>query len=224
MGTFVPILPPPPGVTFVNANVTSLPAHYETVFDFSFDFVGLQETRLTQAGQRCMQQLARASGWDCFWGFPLSSPTGGIWGEPQVGVGLLCSRGWICRKVDASDDPLKQKLWHSGRWLHVIACLGEGREHINIHVVYGIAGNPAVNREFREAVICYSSGLGNTGLIVLTDANFSFDNLNSIPPAPLVALADGWVIDIDLAHARLHDIPPISAYTWTMGGRHHNAH
>ena len=53
------------------------------------------------------------------------------------GVGLLCKRGWICRKVDASDDPLQQKLWHSGRWLHVIACLGEGREHINIQVVYG---------------------------------------------------------------------------------------
>ena len=53
--------PPPPGVTFVNANVTSLCAHYETVFNFSSDFVGLQETRLTQAGQRCMQQLARES-------------------------------------------------------------------------------------------------------------------------------------------------------------------
>ena len=96
-------------------------------------------------------------------------------------MGLLYRRGWICRKVDASDDPLQEKLWHSGRWLHVIACLGEGREHINIQVVYGIAGNP--------------------GLIVLTDANFSFDNFNSIPPAPLVALADGWLIDIDLAHA-----------------------
>ena len=80
-------------------------------------------------------------------------------------------------------------------------------------MVYGIAGHPALNREFLEAVICYSSGLGNTGLIVLTDTNFSFDNFNSILPAPLAALADGWLIDIDLVHARLHDMPPVSAYT-----------
>ena len=104
-----------------------------------------------------MQQLAKESGWDCFSGSPLASPTGGIWGVPQGGVGLLCRRGWVCGKVDASDDP----LWHSGRWLHVIACLGEGKEHINVQVVYGIAGNPTLNRKFRETVICYSSGPGN---------------------------------------------------------------
>ena len=181
----MPTLPPPPprGVTFVNANVTSLRAHYETVFGISSDFVGLQETRLTQAGHRCMQQLAKESGWDYFWGFPLSSPTGGIWGAPQGGWDSSAG-GVGCRKVDASDDPLQQKLWHSGRWLHVITCLGEGKEHINIQVVYAIAGNPALNREFWEAVTCYSSGLGNTGLIVLIDANFGFDNFNSIPPAP----------------------------------------
>ena len=78
---------------------------------------------------------------------------------------------------------------------------------------YSIAGNLALNREFWEAAICYSSDLGNAGLIVLTDANFSFDSFNSIPPAPLVALADGWLIDIDLTHARLHDTPPVNAYT-----------
>ena len=93
-GTPPPPAPPPPGgVTFVNANVTSLRAHYEIVFDFSSDFVGLQETRLTHAGQRCMQQLAKESGWDCFWGFPLSSPTGGIWGAPQGGGGTPLQKG-----------------------------------------------------------------------------------------------------------------------------------
>ena len=211
----IPICPNPgplPGVTFVNANVFLLRAHYESVFDFSFDFVGLQEIRLTQAGQPCMQQLARESGSDCFWGFPLSSPTGGIWGAPQGGGWDSSAEGAGYAEVDASDDPLQQKLWHSGRWLHVIVCLGEVREHINIQVVYGIAGNTALNCVFWEAVICYSSGLGNTCLIALTDANFNFDKPNLIPPA-LVALADGWLMDIDLEHARLHDTPPISAYT-----------
>ena len=109
-----------------------------------------------------------------------------------------------------ADDPLQQKLWHSGRWLHVIAYLGEGKEHINIQVVFGIAGNTALNCEFWETIICYPSGLENTDLIVLTDANFSFDTFNSTPPpppAPLVALADG-LIDIDLAHAQLHGTTP----------------
>ena len=164
------LAPPPPGLTFVNANVTSMRAHYETVFDFLSHFVGLQETRLTQVGQHCMQQLARELGWDYFLGFPHSSPTRGIWGAPQGGVGVFCKRDWICRKVDATSDLLQQKFWQSGRWLHVIACLWEGREYINIQVVSGITENPALNRDFSEAIICYSLGVGNTGLIVLTNA------------------------------------------------------
>ena len=83
------------------------------MFNFSADFVGMQETRLTQAGQRCMQQLAKESV-ELFLGLPLRFPTGGISGAPQGGVGLLCRMGRVCRKVDASDDPVQQKLRHSG--------------------------------------------------------------------------------------------------------------
>ena len=107
-------------------------------------------------------------------------------------MGLLYKKGWMCHKVDISeDDPLQQNLWHSGRWLHVIAGTGKGDEYINVQVIYWIAGNPTLNRELWEAVICCSGGLGNASLILFTDANFDFNVLTKSPPAPLTALADG---------------------------------
>ena len=40
----------------------------------------------------------------------------------------------------------------------------------------------------------------------------------AFPPPPLTALADGWLVDIDLAHSQLHGTPPLSAYTLANGG------
>ena len=64
----------------------------------------MEETRLTEAGQRCMRAIAKEWGWECHWGKPLGSPTGGIWGAPQGGVGLLFRKGWSVRKVEPDPD------------------------------------------------------------------------------------------------------------------------
>ena len=62
-------------------------------------------------------------------GLPLGLPLGvqhrGHLGAPQGGVGLLLKKGWTSRLVPPStDDPVQQKLWPLGRWMHVRATLG----------------------------------------------------------------------------------------------------
>ena len=102
-------------------------ASREDVFNFQADVIGMEETRLTEAGQRCMKAIAADWGSDCYWEKPMGSPAGGIWGAPQGGVGLLFKKGWNVRKVEPdSDDPIACRLWHSRRWLHMRAGIGSG--------------------------------------------------------------------------------------------------
>ena len=82
--------------------------------------------------------------------------------------------------------------------------------------LYGIAGNPTLNTELWEAVICYSSGLGNAGQIIFTNANFDFNALTKIPPAPLTVVADGWLV-ADVAHSQIHDTQCVGRYIHTDG-------
>ena len=169
------------------------------------DVVGMQETRLTASGQRCMRAIAAEYGWSCFWGKPLGSPTGGIWGAPQGGVGLLFKKGWNVRQVEADEgDPIASGLWHSGRWLHTCAGIGEGHTVLNMCVAYGIPANAPLNTEFWELVICYLRRLGASPCLLFTDADFNFDVFHKIPAAPLTALADGWLVDADHVFATLH--------------------
>ena len=99
------------------------------------DGIALQETIVTLGGQRAMQNIAKKSGWRALWGCPLVAPTGGIWGAEQGGVGFLVREGWPCRRVEPTEDAAAQRLWGSGRWLHVTLALGCGRQVLNIQVV-----------------------------------------------------------------------------------------
>ena len=174
----------------------------------------MEETRLTEAGQRCMRAIAKEWGWECHWGKPLGSPTGGIWGAPQGGVGLLFRKGWSVRKVEPDpDDPIACRLWHSGRLLHTRAGIGAGHCVLNICVAYGIPGNESLNQEFWEQVVFYMSKLGNAGCILLTDANFNFDLLHKVLAALLTALADGWLVDADRIFSVLHGTPCACGFT-----------
>ena len=136
-------------VNFINANCTSLHAHYGTIFHYTGHVIGLQETMLPLTRQKCMRTLAGEFGWDCHWGSPLESSKGGMWGAPQGGIGLLLKKGWISRLVSPNlDDPVQPKLWTLGRSMHVCATLGGGDRHINIQVVYGIPNQRAPNEAF----------------------------------------------------------------------------
>ena len=85
--------------------------------------------------------------------------------------------------------------------------MGDSHAHINILVVYGIAGNISLNHELWEAVMCNCTCPGNARLMILTNANFDFDKLLKIPPASITALADGWLVDLDLVYIQTHGVP-----------------
>ena len=63
-----------------------------------------------------------------FWGAPLLSKTGGIWGAAPGGAALLVREKWPAKQ--AQRDPgctLSEELWNSGRWLHVIVTPADGK-------------------------------------------------------------------------------------------------
>ena len=63
--------------------------------------------------------------------------------------------------------------------------------------------NPrAPSEAFGELVLCYTSGLGNSSQIILSDASFNFDKPDHTCVATLVALSDGWLVDANLLHSR----------------------
>ena len=199
----------------MNANVTSLRAHADAVFRVQADVVAMQEVRLSATGQRAMRAQARDHDWECHWGMELDSPTGGVWGATQGGVGLLVRKGWPCRRVEVDkDDALATRLWTSGRWLHVCLALGDGRSTANLQVVYGVSGQPALNAEFFGLVLEYQARLAGSASIIAMDANFNLDVAGTYPTPVLVALARGDLVDLDQLHAAAKGTACASGFSW----------
>ena len=189
--------------------------HYETIFHCSGDVIGLQETRRPDSHSQGRNACAH------LWGNWGGTATGAHpWNlareafPPPTPGGLLLRKGWTSRLVPPNaNDPVLQKLWTSGRWLHVCATRGVGNRLINIQVVYGIPNQRALNEAFWELVLYYTSGLGNSSQIILTDADFNFEKQDCMPVAALalVALSDGWLVDADL-HARLRGTTCVGSF------------
>ena len=110
-----------------------------------------------------MAFMARQKGWQPFWGAPLLSKTGGIWGAAPGGAALLVREKWPAKQ--AQRDPgctLSEELWNSGRWLHVIVTPADGKRPLNVIVVYGIPGDHKLNGKLWEAVLTQVAKLGNS--------------------------------------------------------------
>ena len=84
-------------------NVTALRAHHHEVLDLQENILALAETRLTQGAQNAMAFMARQKGWQPFWGAPLLSKTGGIWGAAPGGAALPVREKWPAKQ--AQRDP-----------------------------------------------------------------------------------------------------------------------
>ena len=195
---------PNPGPTSLALiNVTALRAHHHEVLDLQEDIVALAETRLTQGAQNAMAFMARQKGWQPFWGAPLLSKTGGIWGAAPGGAALLVREKWPAKQ--AQRDPgctLSEELWNSGRWLHVIVTPADGKRPLNVIVVYGILGDHKLNGKLWEAVLTQVAKLGNSPFLIATDANVQLDHYCCMPNLMMTELLSGRIVDVDLLHAR----------------------
>ena len=195
---------PNPGPTSLALiNVTALRAHHHEVLDLQEDIVALTETRLTQGAQNAMAFMARQKGWQPFWGAPLLSKTGGIWGAAPGGAALLVREKWPAKQ--ARRDPgctLSEELWNSGRWLHVIVTPADGKRPLNVIVVYGIPGDHKLNGKLWEAVLTQVAKLGNSPFLIATDANVQLDHYRCMPNLMMTELLSGRIVDVDLLYAR----------------------
>jgi exonuclease III len=147
----------------VQANVTCLRVHAEQVLAIQADILCLQEVRLTAAGQKIMEGLARQQGWDCHWGLPMESRGPGVWDAHHGGVAILLRRPWPARRVVPKEgDEVGQRLWGSGRWVHVHLCLGRGRTALNVQCVYGLPGKERqdLNDNLWADVMAYTARMG----------------------------------------------------------------
>ena len=183
--------------------MTALRAHHHEVLNLQEDIVALTETRLTQGAQNAMAFMARQKGWQPFWGAPLLSKTGGIWGAAPGGAALLVREKWPAKQ--AQRDPgctLSEELWNSGRWLHVIVTPADGKRPLNVIVVYGIPGDHMLNGKLWEAVLTEVAKLGNSPFLIATDANVQLDHYRCMPNLMMTELLSGRIVDVDLLHAR----------------------
>ena len=82
------------GVRVLSANVTVLRRYADQIFAVQdVDVICMQETRLTAQAQRVLGAVARDRGWDCHWGCPQDSRSGGVWDPPREGRRCWSGRG-----------------------------------------------------------------------------------------------------------------------------------
>ena len=191
------------GVRVLSANVTALRRYADQIFAVQdVDVICMQETRLTAQAQRALGAVARDRGWDCHWGCPQDSRSGGVWDPPPGGTAVLVRSGWPARRAELKEgDALAQRLWHSGRWVHVHLCLGAGSVALNVMCIYGVSSNPALNGQLWEQVMEYRARLGAAPCLIFADMNFNMDDHGAYPAGVLTAVLQGALLDLDQLHA-----------------------
>jgi hypothetical protein len=101
--------------------------------------------------------------------------------------------------------------------MHVVLALGDGATYLNVQVVYGIAGRPALNADFLTQVMEYSARLGNAPSVLAGDWNVDLDDRTALPACMEVPLQTGCLVDLDLLHSRITGQPPHAACAKASG-------
>ena len=80
------------------------------------------------------------------------------------------------------EDSLATALLHSTRWCHVLVGLGMGATVLHAQAVYGVSGQPALNRAFWQQALDYAARHGAAPQLIGGDFNFPLDDLVQAPP------------------------------------------
>ena len=167
-----------------SCNVTSLKQNAPLLVDLP-EVLGLQETRHTSLSPGALSSKMRSLGYDIFFGRPMvqRSPNQArqsrtIWNGRPGGVALAVKSHIPAQIVPIGDSELRQKLWQSGRWLHVIVAYGSARRAIHVVVAYGFAGTyshntdaQTLNEAFLSDVFEEASSRMDLPCIILADFN-----------------------------------------------------
>ena len=158
-----------------SANINSWHQKSDMVLGWKANAVALQETRLTDQGQRDATNEAYDRGWKALWGAPVSLKASGVSvnGGKHSGVGLIVQRRVPAQIVQTGTAEAKQ-LWNSGRFLHAKVITGVGRQWLHIFVWYGFASGKRkvrLNQEHVTLMLREVAALGNVPVVMLGDWN-----------------------------------------------------
>ena len=180
-------------LTVSSINVTSLPAQVDVVKHLRGDVVALQETRLNETSQGEMQREMDSAGWQLICGKPQprqerkkSSPS--PWNAKHGGVAVIAKKGLVARRQPA-DTAAKQRLWQTGRWVHVAISTGEGHVVLHVMSVYGWTGAEqkfdamVANEQLLRDVFEVAAELGDVPVIVAGDFNVHLERSSQLTSA-----------------------------------------
>ena len=197
-----------------SANINSWHQKSDMVLGWKANAVALQETRLTDQGQRDATNEAYDRGWKALWGAPVSLKASGVSvnGGKHSGVGLLVQRRVPAQIVQTGTAEAKQ-LWNSGRFLHAKVITGVGRQWLHIFVWYGFASGKRkvlLNQEHVTLMLREVAALGNVPVVMLGDWNCAPQPQKCI--ALQTACAAGELYDAALDVAMRNEAEPESTY------------
>ena len=185
--------PEPDPFRVASANVTSLPAQVDAVKKLQADVVALQETRLNEWSQGEMQNEMESAGWQLICGKPQprqdrSKSAPSPWNAKHGGVAVMTRKGLIaCRQP--ADTPAKERLWKTGRWVHVAISVGDGRVVLHVMSVYGWTGSEqkfeamTANENLFRDMFEVAAGLGEVPIIIAGDFNVHVERSSQLTSA-----------------------------------------
>jgi endonuclease/exonuclease/phosphatase family metal-dependent hydrolase len=180
----------------------------EQVCALPADVQALQETRLSEPGQRLLRDSLWESGWQASWGKPqpptrnkdaaLASP----WDARHGGTGILARRGFLMRASPRTTAEEKE-LWETGRHHGAAIALGSGRGVLHVRSLYGHTGAAQnaeamrLNEQLLAQALAAAASLGDAPVLLMGD--FNIDPSSS--PVLRAALATGRWFDAAAVHA-----------------------
>ena len=152
---------------------------YDGVLALPAEVAGLQETKLTDAGQQRYKKQLLQDGWNAVFGKPLVKRKRGRGSVPPGGVAIISRSHIPIQRVPPTTD-LAQRLWDTGRFVHAVAPAGKaGKTAVHFFSIYGFSNaerdpqRRVQNEELLHMVFTYAAGLGQVPIFMFGDWNTS---------------------------------------------------
>ena len=121
-------------------------------------------------------------------------------------------------KDSAKEVPLLRLLWESGRWTRVSQGTRQGKDMLELQLVYGVQGDAVRNAAFMGKVLEGNAAVGNLPKVLMGDFNVQLGSYRGMPAEVQAALQSRHLVDVDAAYAAHMKQDCMCAYHTTTGG------
>ena len=141
-------------------------------------------------------------------------------------MAILVREGTPARKValpplpeDAVKEvPLLRLLWECGRWMRVWLGTRQGKDMLELQLVYGVSGDAVRNAASMGKVLEGNAAVGNLPKVLMGDFNVQLGSYGGMPAELQAALRGKHLVDVDAAYAARMQQDCMCAYHTTTGG------